>query len=1158
MLAARLLAFALCALAVAPSAVAQGGFVNWESPHVHPLDLTPNGQRLLAVNTAADRLEVFDTAPEVPVLVLSVPVGVDPVSVRARNDGEAWVVNHLSDTISVVDLDAGAVRATLATGDEPCDVVFAGTSVRAFVTCSQPSELWVFDPAQLDLAPTVVALVGQEPRALARSVNGQFVYVALFESGNRSTVLGGGIDPAAPRAFPPNVVSNPAGPWGGANPPPNAGAAFDPPLDPALGTPPPVSLIVKKDALGAWRDDNGGDWSAFVSGPQADLSGRPVGWDLADHDVARVQASTLAVTYSSGLMNLCMALAVNPANGEVTVVGTDATNEVRFEPNLRGVFLRVLLGRTTNTGASVGATDLNPHLDYAQASLPPDQRALALGDPRAIVWNNAGTKGWVAGMGSDNVVVIGPDGARIGIAPTIEVGQGPTGLAHHAGTQRLFVLNRFDGSISVVSTALELETARVQFWDPTPEIVRAGRVHLYGTHEGSGLGHVACGSCHVDARNDRLAWDLGDPGGALQALGAANKGAGIPGLTAGFLPWHPMKGPMTTQTLQDIVGHEPLHWRGDRAGLEDFGDAFVNLQAADAPLAPQELQAFEDFLASITIPPNPHRELDNTLPPALPLPGRFTSGRFAPAGQPLPDGDPARGLALFRAPNKLDAGTFACATCHTLPTGTGTDTTRQAGVFVPIAPGPGGERHHMLVSTDGVTNRSMKVPQLRTQYDKDGFDLTQQLNTAGFGVLHDGSVDTPERFVAEPVFQVQSDQDVADLTAFLLCFSGSDLPAGSPTTLLEPPGTSSRDTHAAVGRQTTLASQVGAPAQQLQLIADMIALAEAQAIGLIVQGVYGGQPRSFLYDELHNRFQSDMKVQTISGVVLLSAAQPGAELTFTAVPFGEQVRLGVDRDLDGAFDRDEVLAGSDPADPDSTPGGCVEPLPPVPVDLAAAPVSNDRVNLSWSLSSTLEDGFRIERAPAGGAWTLVADLPADSTAWPDTGLDCATTYAWRVSAYNCAGATGFAQVQAQTGACCQATSFCTAEPNSVGPGMPIAAAGSSSIAAGDFTLSASGGPPGNLAVFFYGPAEQDPTPFGDGVVCVAPGALGLFRLLPVQALSATGGVSHTLDFTLAPAGVGPGKIEPGSTWYFQLSYRDSASAGAGFNASDALKVDFCP
>ena len=35
----------------------QSGFVNWESPHVNPLALTPDGATLLAVNTPDNRLE---------------------------------------------------------------------------------------------------------------------------------------------------------------------------------------------------------------------------------------------------------------------------------------------------------------------------------------------------------------------------------------------------------------------------------------------------------------------------------------------------------------------------------------------------------------------------------------------------------------------------------------------------------------------------------------------------------------------------------------------------------------------------------------------------------------------------------------------------------------------------------------------------------------------------------------------------------------------------------------------------------------------------------------------------------------------------------------------------------------------------------------------
>ena len=51
------------------------------------------------------------------------------------------------------------------------------------------------------------------------------------------------------------------------------------------------------------------------------------------------------------------------------------------------------------------------------------------------------------------------------------------------------------------------------------------------------------------------------------------------------------------------------------------------------------------------------------------------------------------------------------------------------------------------------------------------------------------------------------------------------------------------------------------------------------------------------------------------------AADAGQERTYLCVPPGSGVRVGIDRDEDGFFDRDEIDAGSDPADPSSTPGG---------------------------------------------------------------------------------------------------------------------------------------------------------------------------------------------------------------------------------------------
>ena len=72
-------------------------FVNWESPHVNPIDITPDGDRLLVVNTADNRLEVFTITGDTIAAVGSISVGLDPVSVRARTNDEAWVVNHISD-----------------------------------------------------------------------------------------------------------------------------------------------------------------------------------------------------------------------------------------------------------------------------------------------------------------------------------------------------------------------------------------------------------------------------------------------------------------------------------------------------------------------------------------------------------------------------------------------------------------------------------------------------------------------------------------------------------------------------------------------------------------------------------------------------------------------------------------------------------------------------------------------------------------------------------------------------------------------------------------------------------------------------------------------------------------------------------------------------
>src|SRR5947199_6886192 len=140
-----------------------GAFRNFEGPQIHPLALTPDGTRLLAVNTPNATLSIFQLVSGSPVLTAEIPVGLEPVSVAVRNNREAWVANWLSDSVSIVDLAAGNVVRTIDVGAEPTDILFAGTAKKLAFVCiaggfsmpvtnSSPTlvghgQVKVFDPA---------------------------------------------------------------------------------------------------------------------------------------------------------------------------------------------------------------------------------------------------------------------------------------------------------------------------------------------------------------------------------------------------------------------------------------------------------------------------------------------------------------------------------------------------------------------------------------------------------------------------------------------------------------------------------------------------------------------------------------------------------------------------------------------------------------------------------------------------------------------------------------------------------------------------------------------------------------------------------------------------------------------------------------------------
>src|SRR5512140_3371949 len=152
-IAIRLLGLLGTIMLLAPAAGhAQGSFVNFESGHVRPLALSADGSRLFAVNTPDNRLEIYDVGAGGLTLAGEVEVGLEPVTVVARTNTEVWVVNHLSDSVSIVQVDTtnvalSRVVRTLLVGDEPRDLVFAGPGFgRAFITTAHRGQNRAADP----------------------------------------------------------------------------------------------------------------------------------------------------------------------------------------------------------------------------------------------------------------------------------------------------------------------------------------------------------------------------------------------------------------------------------------------------------------------------------------------------------------------------------------------------------------------------------------------------------------------------------------------------------------------------------------------------------------------------------------------------------------------------------------------------------------------------------------------------------------------------------------------------------------------------------------------------------------------------------------------------------------------------------------------------
>src|SRR5262249_2895416 len=376
-------------------------------------------------------------------------------------------------------------------------------------------------------------------------------------------------------------------------------------------------------------------------------------------------------------------------------------------------------------------------------------------------------------------------------------GGGPSGLALDEARGRLYVMTRFDNSVKVIDLATKQEIAKATLPNPEPASVVEGRPMLYDATRFSGNGEASCASCHIFGDNDDLAWDLGNPDDAVKknpipinfgdaaTIALGKKLFNVRGPINGtdvVDDFHPMKGPMTTQTLRGLRNSGAMHWRGDRSNgvfgvsafdsnlsFNNFIVAFAGLLGENQPTTAQ-MQMFTDFQLQVLEPPNPVRSLNNSLTAAQQRGSNFYFGNR-----------PADGISIPLISKLNDGTNFNCNGCHMVDPA--------QGFF-----GTGGRS-----SFEGIT-QIIKIPHLRNIYTKVGmfgfpkvaFFQTNESNAKttfqgdqirGFGFVHDGVVDTVTRFLTAVVFAPQfnsgfplinPDATRRDVEQFLLAFP-SDL-----------------------------------------------------------------------------------------------------------------------------------------------------------------------------------------------------------------------------------------------------------------------------------------------------------------------------------------------------------------------------------------------
>ena len=618
------------------------------SPHFSPIAISQD--KVFVANTPCDTIDVLDAKSGR--FLRRIPVGLDPVSLAIRPDGrELWVSNHVSDSVSVIDLDPSKrtfmhVVATIqdidpaskATRfDEPMGIAFASNS-KAYVALSSENKIAVVDVATRKVTKSL-PIRAQDPRAIM--VRNDRLYVIPFESNNK-TQLSGGYK-----------------------------------IDGKL-----VTFNAHEHSIANNNVLSLGHVTDIVKHPR-----------VPDRDLFLFDVKTDKLIETVDTLGTLLYGMTVDSKGTVFVAQTDARNDANGlagtkKHGLKELGNRAFLNQVTRVRFEGGEARKPEFLNLEP--LPPENPAdgMALATPFAIEVSGDDSTLFVSAAGSDKVFSMDAKSGKV--LGRVKVGAVPRGIALSPAPggkpKRAWVLNAVENSLSVldVSNPKSLRLVRtIPLEDPTHPDFKVGRI-AFNNADFSSTKSFSCASCHPDGHTDQLLWVLKTPivtGGnqimprsTMPVRGLRDTAPfhwdGIPGDPYGGINSASLRKPVepNSDPNDPVSATRHLVDGGLASTMKLEEDDSTNDEGQAGLMNSKERDLLSKFLLGVTYPPAQRRAYDNELS------ARAEEG--FELFHILGDNDPTK-----RKPN-------VCGDCHRMPywvstntPGSGMDTPTWRGAY---------------------------------------------------------------------------------------------------------------------------------------------------------------------------------------------------------------------------------------------------------------------------------------------------------------------------------------------------------------------------------------------------------------------------------------------------------------------------------------------